>query len=266
MQAIDPNFPGLRSINALISIVERQDMQSSISTLVELVNDNPNNLALYRDLATAFVDIRRLDLNVQITKEIAKRDPQSNLSWGLYITALLAVGDLEAARNALQNLDVLGAPARFTHIEVALSEGNFEALAKEIEQGRAAIGDNSFYIRREALMHSIRGDVSVAAELLKRLKNASSPVSSDYGGVSYSDLQEAAIIQRNTRDALRYFEEALKNKEQQAIRGTYGGFFAFRKYFPEYYNSPSYLEILRKYQIDDESLAKIKVPELSLQH
>jgi hypothetical protein len=50
--------------------------------------------------------------------------------------------------------------------------------------------------------------------------------------------------------------------ERQAIYGTYGGYYAFRKIFPEYYSHPGYVEILEKYHSDDASLAKITVPEL----
>ncbi len=262
MEALDPNHPGLLAAKASVAIAEERSYQSSIDTLVRLATENPNDVGILQNLSEGFIAIRRFDLAAQTMRHVASLDPLSPYSRGSYIAALLAAGELDLAKSELEPLEQLGAIARFSSMEVALSTGDLVTLETDIESGRAAIGNNSFYVRREALLRRLQGDNRRAAELLADLRNASSPVSKDYGGLSYSDQQEAALILGRLDDALHFFDKAMAAGEQQAISGTYGGYHAFRKIFPEYYSDPRYIEILEKYHADDASLAEVAVPGL----
>jgi hypothetical protein len=70
-----------------------------------------------------------------------------------------------------------------------------------------------------------------------------------------------ALLTGETELALVYFRSGLERGEPYVLYEAQGSFF-YRTMFPQFFNSEGYHATLREHGLDEDSLAKLKVPPL----
>jgi len=71
-----------------------------------------------------------------------------------------------------------------------------------------------------------------------------------------------ALLEGDLDLALDYHEQSLLEKEYLAIYHIQAPFWGY-KMFPDYRSHPKYQKMLKDVGLDDESIAKLKIPPLS---
>jgi len=137
----------------------------------------------------------------------------------------------------------------------AFIEGNIEGIQKQLDYGRSAwdnVGHD--YTIFEAAVSLLKGD-------LKGVKEVLAPLWKTTNHFSYTIKSWMAAIEGDLDLSLDCYEKALSESEFSALLGIRAPNF-ISQLFPEYRSHLKHQKMLKDVGLDDESVAKLKIPPL----
>jgi Flp pilus assembly protein TadD len=248
----DPNQPlalGLRAMSL--------PTQTAIDELDALVRRYPNDPDMLISYSIVLRHAGRVDLEIALLNKSVALDP---LSPGVHNSlggAHMFAGHLEAAKRDFQRSEELGMPNPNFLSMIALLEGDLRTARQQVERPPsdwAVVGPIFWQTIFAAYIPFSEGDFEAVATALK-------PLDDQLEALPFYPRFVVALLKGETELALVYFQSALEQREPYMLAEAQGSFF-FRTLFPQFFNSEGYHATLREHGLDEDSLAKLKVPPL----
>ena len=260
---LDPDNVYALATEARIQLYLEFDLQGSISKFESLIRrfQNPDVLSGYFYMLAVAL---KTDEMLLVSERIREIDPRSTRSALIEFNAHFAVGDFDRARRALDRLsiDTVGEDCwsgrRCWLVLVEIASGHFEAAEANLK----LIEDLPEETRTHFLIRLAikRGQLDVARSLY-----ASTPQAISNMPYYWKPLD--VVLTGSTARTLDEIENPTAPNSiiwimRLPLRDRWMSEFgapAFKKAFAALREEPRYQQALRKYGIDDESLAKIQV-------
>jgi tetratricopeptide (TPR) repeat protein len=251
---LDPDQPlarGLRAMNLPI--------QAAIDELDALVRRYPSHPDLLFFYSTVMRRIGRLDSEISLLNKSVALDPLSASGWVPLGNAHWFAGRLEAAREDFKRVEELGLPYPPFLAQMAVFEGDLRTAWQQV--GRplsdwARVGPMFWQPIHAAFIPSSEGDSEAVVTALK-------PLDDQLEALPFYPRFLVALLKGETELALSHYQSAIQRREPYALWQIQGPFFEITL-FPQFYNSEGYHAMLREHGLDEDSLAKLKVPALPL--
>jgi len=243
----DPRQPLALGLSAL-----RLTAQPAIDQLHKLITQYPSDLDLHLFYSFLMRRIGRFDLSSKLCNRVVALDPLSEHSVWQRANDHVMTGNLAAALADCDRAEELGISAALIRAQVAVVRQDFLALRDQCSRPPTDWQATPAW-----------RTISLAAEPF---------LNGDYGRVQsiLSDLGEnrdrltpftrfvIALLMRDDDAAATIFEYALEQGEFTSLLAVQGTA-AYRTLFPNFYSSDRYFEILRRFELDKDSLTKITV-------
>ena len=249
---VDPNEPLARGLQANAVWFDPQD---AINELNHLVHQYPNNPDLHFFYSAVLRRIGRFDLELRVLDQMVALDPLSVSALSPRGGAKLFNGSYPEAAEDFQAAERLGIQMARGFSWSAFYRRDIEALEQQVHRGPAAWGlFPQFRTIMAAAVPYLRGDTPGVQQAL-------SPLVANGGYTSNYVKFYIALLKAKNQLALDHFRAALREGEPIAfseIQGSDG----LRSLFPEYFAQPGYEAMLREFDLDSESVAKLEIPDL----
>jgi len=236
-----------------------RDYQQGINEIIRLVRNYPSNINLLLLYGWICQSIGRYDLSFKIFDKMVELDPLSPRAHFWRGIIFKNAGYLSEARDSWEKAEQLGIDEPFAFAGLALYEEDTQALRKLLERGRSQWGTwKHFYPACEAWLAYLQNDHEGVKEIQRPLWQ------DDSRSFMYSsplDKASLAATEGDLEKALDFYVQALSEQNFTALRYVQTPD-PIKKLFPEYRSHPKYQRMLRDVGLDDESVAKLKIPPL----
>jgi TolB-like protein len=231
------------------------ELQDRVNELNRLIRRYPNNPGLFYSYGTQFRRIGRSDLEIRVQDQQVALDPLNPDSFRVRGDAKLFDGRFEEAMEDFETCERLGGVQMTPYAALlAFHRRDIEALEQLVEDDSVGwIPLPHFRTIMAAAVPYLRGDALGVRQTL-------SPVETQDGYVSNYVKFWTALLKEQYALALEHYRAALREGEFLAlheIRGYHGS----RTLFPEYFAQPGYEAMLREFELDAESVAKLVIPD-----
>ena len=250
--AIDPNNPHALGIKAYFEFIYTRDYQASLDQLGDLVRANPNDararLYLSFILSSGLGDA---ELVGQIARRALALDPLSTSAQAMHVFSLIEMGKVREAREVLTKFDQLENAANVL-FALAWTEGDLEAM-------HAALGHQFYkghpdYPVYAAVIAHLEGRKAQVTEIAKAFDE-----STTYK--SFVVRSRIALIAGNFDSAADLWREGVLQNEPQAILSMLPND-NWLSTFPNFYESPKYLEMLVEFGLDEQARSTLRIPDV----
>jgi len=231
-----------------------RDYQTAMDELVRLARLHPNNEDVLIYLTLVLATLGKAEHVRRVTAHLIRLSPFSANAWltRAFYGGLL-FGPVQQAAVDLSEMERLGlAVPSVIKAEVALANGDRLNLVVDTFPGD---WPPVLYAIQRATEAYLWGNYSEAAE-------AVAPFSGGPGYVPHAQQMRIALLERNLDLAFASLRAAIEEAEQSAISLIQGPVL-WRKAHPEFYADPRYEQLLRDIKLDADSVAAIRMPELS---
>ncbi len=174
---LDPNLSEAHSALANLSMQDDHDWTRAEAEFVQALELNPSNLDARVSYSTLLRVLGRVSESEQQLRWAVEVDPKSWLPRWLLVDLALDGGEIDLARNRLQQLPSLGPSPSLTHLSFALyyaERGEADAARRELEM--AGISREPLFRIGRAIVLGLMGDPKEARALSGEF--ASGPTSS----------------------------------------------------------------------------------------
>ncbi len=247
----DPMQPVALGLSAMSLPIE-----DSITELDALVRRHPNDDAVLFFYGSKLRQIGRFDLQLAVQDRIVALDPLSGIQLQARAHAQLGAGRLDLARHDAERAEQLGFPMAIFLLQIALLEGDLAGARSQGDRPAAdwAVVPSFWRPINIAFIAFAEGDVKGVGSALAALRAAPEELP------RYPRCL-IALLEGETEAALDFFQLALERGEPFAFYEIQGTFLQ-RKLFPQFYASARYQDILRRFGVDEVSVAMLEIPPL----
>jgi len=247
--------PDALSLKAYMSCVWDNEYQDAIYTLHGLLREHPNNTMVLPCYGSLLAIVSRFDLSFELFGRLVELDPLNKGSHNNFGTHVILSDRFKEVRRHYERVEALGMKIPDRYSQLAFLERDVEELQKQLDRGEPDWGGlygRWYYFYRAALSY-LKGDHESIREDLDRFGN-----SMDH--VSYRARSYMASLEGDLDHAIELYSKALSESEQMAFIEIQAPL--FRAIFPSYRSHPKYQKMLRDVGLDEESIAKLKIPPL----
>ena len=248
--ALDPTVRSALRTRSIERFYVDRDYQRAIDELHQQVASNPSEQGALGSYATVLQTIGKTELNLRIRLHGIELDPLFPLSHRLLGQALSAAGRYAEAEVSYRQTERLGLKAAQALADNALAQRNDAGVREQL--GRIWANQQSKKLTGAIFAYS-QGDSSSVESLLAEIDG--------YLRDRPFSRAIAMILRGNIDDALDQFEQLMDASDYSTMRDIRGSPLWWGL-FPEYFEHPRYHAMLRKHGLDDESIAKLKIPPL----
>jgi tetratricopeptide (TPR) repeat protein len=230
--------------------------QDRINELNRLIRRYPNNPGLFYSYGSQFRRIGRSDLEIRVQDQQVALDPLNPDSFRVRGDAKLFDGRFEEAMEDFETCERLGGVQMTPYAALlAFHRRDIEALEQLVEDDSVAwILLPHFRIIMSTAVSYLRGDAPGVRKTLSVLEGQGGYVS------TYLKFW-IALLKGQYPLALEHYQASLREGEFVA-RHEIQGYCGLRALFPEYFAQPGYEAMLREFDLDAESVAKLVIPDL----
>lgn len=229
--------------------------QERIDELDRIARGHPSDSASLFFYAHSLYLLGKPNLALQVCDHMVAMDPLNPNVFLIRGQFKLFEGDYDGAYEDLDAAERLGIPATVYLALAALAHGDIERLRRQVDRGPSAWAS---YPQQQIVMAAavryLTGDATGVAQILSKLESGS-----DY--VSNLMMFWSALLKGHNQLALDHMRAGLVSQDFGAymlVNGTHG----LRSLFPEYFAQPGFETLLREFDLDSESLAKLVVADL----
>jgi len=229
-----------------------QSPQQAINLLYHLTQRYPNDTDLLLFYSFVLHRVGKLDMELLILNKMVSLDPLSPQSFLLRGLSHVYSGRLPDARDDFEKCELLGMPNPALGAQIAFLEGDIEEL--KLQCSRDWLWSH-WRIPFKAISAFLEGDIELLATLLEQLDD-------EAGTPSFYVRFLLAAIRGEADAASSYLRSALRSGDTYALRLTRGGDALTTALLPDFFGSEEHEAILREFELDDESVAKLSIPLL----
>jgi len=253
--SLDPNQTDALMVEQLMRFFVDRRYQEAIDGMNKLVKEYPNNEKLLFTYGQIYQAIGRYDRALRVLDQAAEVDP---LSPGVHLfrsNIFRFTGRLDEAKRSYEMAEALGLPSPGHMALIALDEGNIQGIQKQLGRSRSEWHKMSdHYGIFEAAIPYLEGNRDKAIGMLAPLKKQKRYVS------PFSHIG-VLLIKGDVDLALDSYAQATADSPYTTLRLIRNPLLFYRL-FPDYRSHPKYRKMLRDVGLDEESIAKLKIPPL----
>jgi len=255
--SLNPNQPDALILGSVSRFFVDRAYQYAIDEMSGLSQKRPNMpLYYYTYYGCIYRTIGHWDLSLKIHDRITELDPlnpHAHLSSGLSFTE---AGRLQEARLSYGRAEALGLDLPVHLAYVAFLEGNTRSLRDQLDRSRSdwPPPSDQWYALLEAAASFLNGDQSAVKQML-------APLWQSKGYTSFWLKSQMAALEGDLDLALDYYARALSEAESDAFQ-CIQALWLVHRIFPDYRSHPKYQKMLKDVGLDEESIAKLKIPPL----
>jgi hypothetical protein len=253
----DPGQHTALSLQAYSTFIDEHDYQVSVDQLFELVRRHPNSAETHLFLCFVLGGLGYHTLANRVGKRAVELDAISTasavigmqLGSGLVDQARETAAEIGGRRYAYVRPEVLA--------ELALAKGDVAELQDVLHRSSDDWGEEPEHTIYTALVHYLSGDPETAREALEPLRSATKYQ-------PFMTKHKIALIDGNVSAGVDNYRRALEAGEPESIIPFRGGYasLTWRRTFADFYTDPRYRRALSSMGLDEESVARISIPEL----
>ena len=251
--SLNPNQSDALTARIWIRFLGDRDYQNAINEMTDLARKHPNDINILLYYGCIFQAIGRFDLAFMIFDRM-ELDPLTPITHFARGANFLLAERFQEARKSFKKMELLGLNDPLNFAWLAFHEGDAQTIKKQLDLGKSNWEYSShWYPFYEATVSYLKGDSG-------RIKEIFAPLWKSTSYLSYYTKSYMALLEGDLDLALDYYSQALFEPEYIAFRDIQAPL--FRVLFPEYRSHPKYQKMLRDIGLDDESIAKLKIPPL----
>ena len=236
---------GLQTLN--------QSPQQAINQLDHLTQRYPNDTDLLTFYSFVLHRVGKLEEELLILNKMVSLDPLSPRPFVFRCLSHVYSGRLPDARDDLKKCELLGMPNPTLGAQIAFLEGDIEEL--KLQCSRDWLWSH-WRIPYKAISAFLEGDTELLTTVLEQLDD-------EPGTPSFYVRFQLAAIRGESDAAPEYLRSALRSGETYALRLTRGDNLT-KALLPDFFGSEEHEAILREFELDDESVAKLSIPLLPI--
>lgn len=253
---LDPESGESLSLRILMQVQQNHTYQDGINELDSLLRKYPSNTSLLDTYEMIMKMIDQTDLALKINDQKLTLDPlsaETHLDRGIL---LIRSSRFKKAKESFAKVEALGSAGAILFASAALEDGDTVALQEQLDRGQSEWGSlgGQYYAFYKAANAYLKGDYKAVKKVLSQRETDKSYVSFMHKGM-FAQLEGDLDL------ALDHYSQALLELEFGAFRDLFCPFH-YRVFFPDYRSHPKYQKILHDYGLDEESIAKLKIPPL----
>ena len=248
---IDPNNPNALGVKAYFDFIYARDYQASVDQLADLVRANPNNARAPLFLSYILSGLGDDELVGQIALRTLALDPLSGPAQGMNVYSLLNMKKIREAREALVTSEQAKSDPNLL-FAVAWTEGDLNGMHAALSHQRLKGHPN--YPVYAAIIAHLEGHYAQVKEIA--IAFAESTAYKSFVVRSRIDL-----IGGNFQSAVELWREGVLSNEPQAVLSMLPDSIWLAT-FPEFYESPKYLEMLVEFGLDEQARSTLRIPDL----
>jgi len=257
--ASDPSDPRLLYLDQLLNSQGLTENPFPYQELLDRygasLRRHPNDADMLLEHGGLLMLLGRYDLSIRVIDKALELDP---INPGVHATrggCFLFWGHLPEARRSFVQAETLGMSMALYFSWLAFLNSDGEAIQKQLDRGKSEWSYTApWYAFYEAAVSYLKGDHDKVKESLALARE-----NTDY--LPYYCRSYMAALEGNLDMALDLFAQAITEFEPGAI-GDARPLTVIRAVFPDYRSHPRYQKMLRDVGLDEESIAKLKIPPL----
>jgi tetratricopeptide (TPR) repeat protein len=235
-------------------------VQAAIDTLSTLVHRYPNDPELFFLFSTLMSRIGDCDREAVLMTRAVTLDPLSPVNRLRRVRGYIAAGRFDDAAQDARRAEQQGLPMAIYLVQAALLAGDANEARFQLERPDAdwtTGGASHWRGIMAAHLARLEGDTEAVSRAL-------APVESRIEEQAYFLRFHVAVLKDDIPRAVEYYRTALHEREWAALLEIQGTGVQ-RRLFPEFFASEGYEAILRDYELDKASIAKLIVPPLPVE-
>lgn len=254
--AIEPAHSHALATNAMLLAFEDQEYQHAIDRLAQLLAIHPNDFYVLLYYAFVLDMTHHLELASQLYSRIIELDPLNAAQTQNLGETYFQMGEYGKALAHYEQAESLGLSQPLQLATLAAAQKDKEALAFQLQRDLKDWREGTVMWRplSQAFLAELEGDQLRAQDYLRPYDNKN-----DGNYWFFQSYISRAL--GDTKRAVQDYSRALENKEPNALMLAVGSGGEIEIY-PEFYEHPDYLEMLRINGLDAASNSKLEIPPL----
>jgi len=252
---LDDSQPEALLANAMLWSYPSFDYQATVNEFSELVSMYPNHPGILNAYGFVMDSLGCFDIAYRLNDRVVELDPLSPDAYLDQGLALFFSGRLKEARRSFERAESLGWNQPFMLAALFFREGRPMELKEQLSR---QLSEWDLFTRYCPLFEAAYIYLSGNRETVR--SDAFAEIGGD-GYTSYLMRSYIEILKGNLDASLTYFSRALSDREPFAAFQIQAPLFMVR-IFPDYRSHPKYQKMLRDFGLDEESIAKLKIPPL----
>jgi len=235
--------------------IAEHSYQKVLNELINLVWQYPDDTFLLLLTGSYLGSIGCFDEAFHILEQTEKIDPLYPTLYSNRGLIFYLAKRYDKARENFEKAEMLGTKNVTNYLfNVAMSTGDEKALQNLLDRGESNWTDIKKYAICKAAVSYLKGDQNRVKEILAPLWHTS-----EY--IPFRMKSQMALLEGALDLALDYYERAITEPEYMAFWVNKNPFWG-SKIFPDYRSHPKWQKMLQDVGLDDESIAKLKIPPL----
>ena len=239
---------------ACISFYVDHTYQQAIETAAGLLYGHQSNTDLLTHFGFFASAIGRFDLLLRLNSRLMELDPLDPNTHVQDAWYYIATEQLPETHKCIDRMAGLGTSTTLHYAWLAFDEGNEQGIRDQLARGVSEWWSPVWYHIFEAEACYLRGESNKIREILSAL----------WDGAEYVSLHQKshmALLEGDDVLAFDFFTEAIHAGEPAAIAQIQEPVY-MRRILPDFRSHPKYQKMLKDVGLDEESVAKLKIPPL----
>lgn len=252
--ALNPELLEAKTQKLLLDFFVQRDYQAGINAVNQLLAENPNNTAVMATYMVMLQTLGHVNEAANITRYGLSFDSLSPAGHRQLAEQLLYAGRFVEARQSATQAEKLGLNVALMLSRIAVVQGDIQTLEQQLARpAEHWVNGKDSMPTFEAELLLLQGRRNEAIQVLQAtIAESEVPLPATNAHLSF--------LLGDPAPYLALAAESMRNNHFYAIRNAVSGERRFIQ--PEFYSSTGYLDLLREFGLDPDSLARIEVPTL----